>query len=112
MWLCMGTRYDQSATCSLVSGTMPEPRVGDLLALNKSAETVAKTADVSIVIHPVSWSDARWCTFSDAAFGNASKRGSQIGYICAVATLELAKGNVAPLSALAWKSARCKRTIP
>ena len=39
---------------------MPEQRVGDLLALNKAAETVLKTPEVCVVVHPISWTDARW----------------------------------------------------
>ena len=86
--------------------------MADLVCLFKAIQQIASSEDVSLVVHAIPLSQVRWVMFSDAAFGNASKKGSQGAELIALTTPEFAAGGEAPVSVLAWRSAKVPRVTP
>jgi len=97
-----------SGDASLLSGTLPYPRVKDLQEANAALRRLLQ-ANVTITIKAIPLSRLRILLFSDSSLGNAGGGGTQIAFMtCGVdaSILEGVEADVSPLTYHSHKMAR------
>ena len=110
-WLAKESRPDLAVQVSQAQQCLPTPNLGQIRVANSIVRRAKQFKDMSLVLLPIPSDQIRLCMHSDAAFQNASKLGTQGGYIIAVTDGTLALGELAPWSPSAWKSYRLKRVV-
>ena len=97
-----------SGDASLLSGTLPTPKVKDLIAANACFRTLFQ-ANTSITINNILFAEIRLIACGDASLGNASGGGSQICHMICAAHSDIPKGKSADVSLLMYKSHKMTR---
>ncbi|MDA8609483.1 hypothetical protein N9L19_01050 [bacterium] len=91
---------------------MPTPTVPHALALNRCVKHLRYTAGAGLIIRRMPLDRWRWLTFSDAAWANARKDGSQGGWLISLTVPEIVNGEHCTVSVLLWSSKRLPRVTP
>ena len=107
-WAAREGRPDASAPASILAGCFPNPSVADVLAVNKAVETL-KATKVELIIHAFPENQIRHVVISDSSFDPSGKQKPQHGWLQAITTPGLNRGERTPISLIAWKSKRLKR---
>ena len=92
----------------MFSGVFPGPTIHDALEVNKVVARL-KAVDVTIRIHPIKENDIRHVLISDSSFDPKGFTKPQHGRLQGISTPQLNKGELAPISLIAWKSRRLRR---
>ena len=111
LWLAKETRPDLAVQVSQSQQLLPEPTLKQARTVGNVTRRARQYQNLEWKILPIPFEDLRLCLHSDAAFGNASKNGTQAGYIVGVSNECLRRGEVAPWGAATWKSYRLKRVV-
>ena len=85
---------------------MPRPLVTHLKLANHLVKRARQFANVVIQIKPIASAAARFLLFTDAAWGNTVKGGSQGAYVITVADRRISQGRTVPMSIVQWQSGR------
>ena len=81
-----------SGDASLLSSTLPHPKIKDLTEANAALRKVAPH-DVPILIKPIPLHRLRLLTFSDGSLGNAGGGSAQIGHLVCAADKSIHEGS-------------------
>lgn len=111
LWLAKETRPDLAVQVSQSQQLLPEPTLKQARTVGNVTRRARQYQNLEWKILPIPFEELRLCLHSDAAFGNASKNGTQAGYIVGVSNENLRRGEVAPWGAATWKSYRLKRVV-
>lgn len=106
LWISLQTRPDISFEVCQLSNHLSDPNVEDLKRFNKIVRNLQDSNDMCLHFKeiPGLHSNPKLITFSDAAFGNLPKQGSQSGYITFLTDKESVVKNP-----IVWKSVKLNR---
>ena len=106
LWISLQTRPDLSFEACQLSNHLSDPNVADLVRFNKIVKDLKDNNDVCLIFKriPGLTQTPKITTYSDAAFGNLPKQGSQCGYIIFLTDSEGINKNP-----IAWKSVKLDR---
>ena len=104
-WCAREGRPDAAAAASVFSGVFT---IYDALEVNKVVARL-KAVDVTIRIHSIRENDIRHVLISDSSFDPKGLTKPQHGWLQGISTPQLNKGELAPISLIAWKSRRLRR---
>ena len=104
LWLAKETRPDLAVQVSQSQQSLPEPTLKQARTVGNVTRRARQYQNLEWKILPIPFEELHLCLHSDAAFGNASKNGTQAGYIVGVSNENLRRGEVAPWGAATWKS--------
>ena len=107
-WAAREGRPDASAAASILAGCFPSPTMADVIAVNQVVQ-FAKAKKVDLVIHSIPQDQVRHVVISDSAFDPTGKTKPQHGWLQGITSPALNRGELAPVSLMAWKSRRMKR---
>ena len=86
-----------------MAGSFPTPTVADAKAANLTV-TKLKEESFDIILWSIPEDDLRWLCIMDSAFDTSGLQKSQHGYILGYTTSAMAKGDLARVSMISWKS--------
>ena len=106
IWLAIQTRPDISYDICILSNYLSDPNVENMININKVVKKLQQDPDICITFKeiPNFHENCKIICYSDAAYGNLPKHGSQSGYIIFLA----AKDN-SVMNPIAWKSIKIDR---
>jgi len=93
---------------SLLSATMPKPKVKDLQEANASLRRLLQH-NATITIQPIPLDRLRLLSFSDSSLGNAAGGTTQVAFMVCAVDASIYEGAEADLSILTYKSHRMHR---
>ena len=94
---------------SLLSATLPTPRVKDLQEANASLRRLLQ-AEATITIKPIPMERLKLLVIADSSLGNTSGGTSQLAHMVCAADVSLLQGEEADVSVLTYKSHRMTRS--
>ena len=104
LWLSTQTRPDIAYDVCQLSNHLSDPNVADILTLNKMVKKLRSEHEIQMVYNPINLSSMKLIVFSDSAYGNLPKNGSQCGYI-----IFLTDESEKYKNPVAWKSVKIER---
>ena len=110
-WLAKEIRRDLAVQVSLSQQALSDPRVRHCRQANATVRQAKTTPRLDMAFLPIPLEKLRLVMHSDAAFQDAQGGASQAGYIISVTDDRLAKGELAPLSPLIWRSHKMRRVV-
>ena len=110
-WITRQTRPDVMVNVSMASQTMGNPKIQDVVALNKAVKMLKETADFkwNFVKSEITLENAVVFMHADSSFANAEGGKSQCGYVIGLATEAMKDGEESPVLVLEAVSASIKR---
>lgn len=81
-WLSKELRMDLAGAHSLLSGTLPHPKVSDLLELNHAVAVVRVTANITLRYHPISLERLLFGVTSDGAISLITYKSHRAKRVC------------------------------
>ncbi|CAJ1446793.1 unnamed protein product, partial [Effrenium voratum] len=107
-WIAREGRPDVSAAASILSGCFEKPLMQHVLETNQVVDHL-KNHHVVLKVHHIPEEQVRHLVISDASYDPTGKVKPQHGWIQAITTPQLNRGEVAPVSLMSWKSRRLRR---
>ena len=104
LWLSLQTRPDISFDVCQLSNHLADPNVQDIIQMNKLIKKLQNEPNISLYFKPIDFKAAKLKVYSDAAYANLPKHGSQCGYIIFLSDIEDKVENP-----IAWKSVKIDR---
>ena len=105
------SRPDFAVQMSMSQHALSDPRVRHCRQANAMVRRARQHHELLWRFLPVPLDDLRLVMHTDAAFQNAHGGASQAGYIIAVTDDRVAEGELAPWSALIWRSHKMRRVV-
>ncbi|CAJ1437918.1 unnamed protein product [Effrenium voratum] len=107
-WIAREGRPDVSAAASILSGCFEKPLMQHVLETNQVVDHL-KNHHVVLKVHHIPEEQVRHLVISDASYDPTGKVKPQHGWIQAITTPQLNRGEVAPVGLMSWKSRRLRR---
>ena len=104
LWLSTQTRPDISFEICQISNHLSDPNVQDMISVNKMVTKLRNDPEIRMVYKPIDLKTMKLVVYSDSAYGNLPRHGSQCGYIIFLTDEDEINSNP-----IAWKSVKIER---
>jgi hypothetical protein len=110
-WAAGHWRPDLSCQVSLCQQAFPNPTAGDVARCNVAIRRSKQDAKFAIQLSPIPKNRVTLYGHCDAALHNASRKGSQAGFLVAAGDQSINEGVEGAWGLLGWKSGRLRRVV-